>query len=390
MKRLCLLAALATTALPIGLGVVVAPAAHAAPPTIHLDSPSGTDVHRETNVHIAGRAEMPSGGTVHGQLHLALESRDGRPNQSVTLNVNGNPVPFAWDVPAAYNGFYTVKVVAQGRDGAFDTDPNEPTVYFRHITVEVLPVPPGNVRVETDKARKAVVRWDPNPEPDLIGYQVQRRLGEPPEDDPQGGWESAGETTGTELVDDASASKGGTYHYQVLALRRGAAADSGVWSAPSEPKSVDVADPPPGDSTTTTRPGGGTGGGDGGSRGEGGGSGDGSGSGQLAQTGKADLSGFSALLRDAQRRDPQSGRPVEDDGTYGERLPFEPGEEEEELGEDGTGLAIGGEEAGADQGDPAIAFVAASLLMTVIVMHLLWLKREVDRAPDPAAEPAET
>jgi len=359
-----------------------APAAQAAPPTIYLDSPTDAAPHAETNVHIAGRAQMPSGGTVHGQLYLALESRDGRPTQSVTVNVNGNPVPFAWDVPAAYNGNYTVKVVAHGRDGAFDTSPNEPAVYTRNITVEVLPVPPANVRVETDAKRQVTVRWDPNPEPDLLGYQVQRRLGEPPSnEDPEAGWASAGETTSTELTDTATTAAGGTYHYRVRAVRSGATQGTGVWSHPSEVNSVDVANPPPTTSTTSRN------GGNGGSGGTGNGGSGGSGS-PLAQTGKVDLSGFSALLNNARVPSPGQGRPAEDDGTYNETLPFKPGEEGE-LGEDGTGLALGVEEAGESDAPEPIAFVAASLLVTVIVMHLLWLKREVDKVPEGALEPTE-
>lgn len=378
--------------------VVAAPPAQAARPTVTIATPLQGALLSDPVMHITGEARMPSGGTVTGELRIDVESLDGRGVQGVATNVNDNPVPFNWDYTTTFNGRYAVIVTAQGRDGPVDTTPSEQTVQRVEVSVEVKPAPPGNVRADDNSAREVVVKWDPNKEPDMLGYQVQRMH----EDDDE--WVAAGNSTATTFTDKATTSKGGQYKYRVVGIRSGAVAGSGIASDPSSVKTVEVADPP-GATTTTAGGGGGTGGTGGGSSGgstggsagsggsSGGGTGGstggsaGAGSGSaLATTGKVDLSGFAGLLADARTDAPGaarsigSGRPGEEDGGFGETLPFKPGEAEP-LGEDGTALAIGVEEAGDDGGQKPIAFVAASLLVTVILMHVLWLKREVDKVP---------
>jgi hypothetical protein len=156
---------------------------------------------------------------------------------------------------------------------------------------------------------------------------------------------------------------------------------------------------PPGGSQASSGSSGSTGSGASGTGSSGSGGSGGSTSPRIATGGTVDLSGFAALL-DQQRNAAQaaaaaSGRPLAGEGEgpdtgFEQSLPFKKkgsggGSDEAAVGQDGTALG-----ATSEQGTRApIAFVAASLLATVVLMHLLWLKREVDRVPLPALVPVE-
>lgn len=371
-------------------GVFAAPPAMAAAPNVSISSPTGA-VPLTTNViPVRGQASMPSGGTVTGELRIDVQSLEGHGDGGISVNVNGNPVPFSWDYAAAYNGHYRVTVRAQGRDGAIDPTPSESATRSVDVIVEAKPAPPSDVKATVNSKREVTVTWKPNTEPDLVGYQVQRKH----EDDQD--WVPVANTTATTFLDTATTAKGGDYSYQVVAVRSSATPNQGIASDPSSVKTVTVAAPPSTTTSTTT-----AGGGSGGSTGSGGGSGSGGGgtsggstggaagsgggsnsSPELASAGKVDLNGFSAILDAARAPGPgaQAKKPGEDDGGFDETLPFKQGDDA--VGEDGTALGIGVEEAGSgNEARKPIAFVAASLLVTVILMHLLWLKREVDKVP---------
>lgn len=360
-----------------------APPALAAGPTVTIASPANEATVTTAVVNVSGQASMRQGGTVNGQIVMKLTSLDGHPNLEFAQIPNGNPAPFNWPAAPTHNGRYMLTVDATGRDAAVDTTPSEPGHAELFFNLAAPPAPPANLRAAVGDNRYVEVNWDRNAEPDLVGYQVQRSVGS------NGQWEAIVNTADNFFTDTATASAGGDYRYRIVAVRRGATADSGVPSEPSESRGVEVDDPPPGETPTTT-PGGGTGGtgGGGGSGGTGGGGGAGGTGGtgggggtspELARTGKVDLSGFSALLQNANRPAPKPGEAPLPDGTFDENLPFQGGDEE--LAEDGTGLAIGVEEAGEGAGQKPIAFFAASMLVTVILMHVIWLKRQVDSVP---------
>jgi hypothetical protein len=374
------LAAAAVTA--FGLLACWAPPALAASPSITLNSPSNAAPLTDPVIRVVGQASMPSGGTVNGQLRIEVTSLEGHGGQQIAVNVNGNPVPFSWDYTTAHNGLYRVRVTAQGRDGALDQSPNETSFVTRDVAVEVRPAPPGNVNAKVDKSRQAVVTWAANPEPDILGYQVQRHRPDMAAD----AWEAAANVTTASFADSTTASAGGAYKYRVVAVRRAASPDQAMTSDPSSEQSVTVPNPP---GTTTTTPGGsgggggaGGGGGTTGPGGSGGGAGgtDANGNPALASSGKVDLSGFAGLLNSSRRPTPGQPGAIEPDPGFSSELPFKPGEEV--VGEDGTALGVGIHEVGAGEEErKPIMFVAASLLITVILMHLQWLKREVDRVP---------
>jgi hypothetical protein len=358
---------------------LAAPPAQAVAPTIELASPDNAAPLANPVVHVGGRAFMPSGGTVNGQLQIEVTSLEGHGGQKIAVNVSGNSVPFSWDYATSYNGHYRVKVTAQGRDGAVDTTPSETSSASRDVAVEVKPAPPSGLTAKTTKARSVDLAWKANPEPDIVGYQLQRTL------DPEGEWTAVANTADIAYTDTGTQAAGGTYSYRVVAVRSASTSDQGIPSDPSETASAKVSGPPP---TTTTTAKGGTGTGGTGGTGAGGAGANGTGAGgtstgtgnatspELARTGKVDLSGFSALLQQSKRPTPKA---EEADPGFKDKLPFKPGEEP--IGEDGTALGVGVREVGGSEGRQPVAFVAASLLVTVVLMHVLWLKRQVDRHP---------
>lgn len=378
-----------------GLGVVAGPA-HADAPTIRVDTPSTAAPLTNPIIHVSGLASMPSGGTVT-QIKVEVASLNGHGGNSQTFDVGGNPVQFSWDYTTTWNGTYRVSVTATGNDGPVDTRPGESRLEQRDVAVEAKPAAPTGFTAKVNKSRDVTLAWSPNGEPDLLGYQVQRRTGA------DTAWTAVVNTTNTIYTDTGTTSEGGTYVYRVFAVRSAATSGQAVVSDPSAERSVSVPDPPPTTTTTSTTTDAGQGGGSGGG-GSGGGSGGGGGgttptdpgssgstdSPELARTGKVDLASFAGLLQAAERPTPPGagtgGRAKEDDGTFEGTLPFKQGDDA--VGEDGTALGVGVHEAGGEaEGRKPIAFVAASLLVTVILMHLLWLKREVERVPLPAETP---
>jgi hypothetical protein len=363
---------IAVTAL--GLGALPA---DARAPAITLTSPDLTKPVGTAVVHVGGQAAMPSGGSITGSVVIQVTSPDGHPGGETSIPASGNPTTIGWDFTSTYNGVYHLHIVATGRDGAIDASPNEQAVYDADFSVEAKPVAPTGLSAKANRDRVVELKWTPNGEPDLIGYQVQRSTAQ------KSMWTAVANIADAAYSDASTANEGGTYRYRVVAVRQGAAATAGVASDPSATQSVDVASPPSTPSTTVNGPDG-TGGTNGGAGGTGGtstggrGGGGGDTSPELARTGKVDLSGFAALLQQAKR---PNAKPQESDSGFESTLPFKEGEEGE-IGEDGTALGVGIHEAGgSDSGRQPIVFVAASLLVTVILMHLLWLKREVEKAP---------
>jgi hypothetical protein len=146
---------------------------------------------------------------------------------------------------------------------------------------------------------------------------------------------------------------------------------------------VTVADPP----STTVAPGGG--GGTGGSAGGGSGSGGKGGNldvGSKPGSGKAisksttvDFSSFGAQLNGT-----KNTSPTEADGTFDPNLPFKdrtqvitktfPGSSSDPV-------------AGGETKPVSLLMFASGLLVTAVLMHVLWLKREIDRVPLDALDP---
>lgn len=379
------LAAAAAAAL-VALTLWVQPATAAAP-SVRIDTPGDQETMGDATPNITGGASMSDGEIL--EIVASLSSPDGHPVPAAhRITGDGrSSVAFSWTPSLPHNGHYTINVRASGEDQPVDTNGAEASETSRTFAIEASPATPKEVAVRADPdSREVDVTWRDNPEPDLIGYQIQRSVNDSE-------WSVAGESQENYFRDTSTAEDGGEYSYRVVAIRRGASPDSGVASPPSAAASTTVPNPPGGGSNSSGD--GDGGGGDGGPSGDGSGSGSGSGSGgsggtsggtsggarppTISRSGRVDLSGFGSLLD--QTRAPQVQAVPEPDPGFSEQLPFqprtitEPADGEIALPTDG-----GFTDSGSDQAD-MLRFFAAGLLVTVILMHVLWLRGEVEKVP---------
>lgn len=115
----------------------------------------------------------------------------------------------------ASNGEYLVAATAVANGGA-----DAKTIY--RVIVDNPAATPTELSA-TVTGDGVALTWDRNPEPDLIGYEVERSI--------EGEFEILGRTTQTSAVDPVDP---GTYSYRVTAIRSSAARSSGRPSTPSE------------------------------------------------------------------------------------------------------------------------------------------------------------
>ncbi|HEX2275400.1 MAG TPA: hypothetical protein VHG90_16170, partial [Acidimicrobiales bacterium] len=235
--------------------LLAAPAAAFERPTVVISAPRDGQVLVAPT--ISGTAEMSNAlNTVVG---LAIEVRPTGGGETKTCDnchsgLGRRATSFSYSPPLAYNGPYDATVTAVGKDilnvlGA----PNEVGRATRRFKVEVKPAAPRNVKAQVNPDRSVTVSWSRNAEPDLIGYQVQRRsggsgfttvdsIGQPPE----------GSTVS--LVDRGPVATGGIFEYVVLAARPNGDGDTkspvSSTSSPTAPVSVPGPDgrPPAGGS----------------------------------------------------------------------------------------------------------------------------------------------
>lgn len=385
----------------------LAPPAQADAPRVTFRTPGHAQKLQLSSFEVSALVEMA--GTLTGDITLEVKSLDVDAKQvPVTASVRANgrsSQEVAFPVAVEYNGKYLATVRATGKDNPkvlIEDDNPETGTATREFFVAAPPARPTNVRPVIDpESRIVTLSWSPNPEKDLLFYVVQRAKGD-------GDFAPLGRTDGTatSIVDPSTAEAGGEYRYQVAAVRRGAKADEGVNSDPS-PVAKATVPPPPGPSTTvaggttaSTTPAGA--GGDKATASTAGGSTAtplaSNSPGALRKSGTIDLSGFSSIQSQARR---PASRSVEPDTGFTEVLPFGPtnttrllGEEEAGAPEEGGAAGgdepevreLGAEEASNDRQRSA-AFLAAGLLATVLLMHLLWIKGEVQREPLEALVP---
>jgi hypothetical protein len=384
-------------------GLVVSPlgtpAARAEAPQGGISNPAEGRVLTTMTPTISGEYRQPRVAGQAGKVDEVVVQLTGLAAQPIPGGGTfrqaggGEAVSFSWVTPRlTYNGPYEARAQARGTDG-FDTDGQEVSApSIRRFSLRVPPAVPGGFKAVIEGGSTVLTSWTANREPDLVGYQVQRA--------PQGStrFEEVGQTADTSYRDTAPSP--GDWSYRVVAVRAGANEDELVASNPTNASAVTVTAPPP-----STTPDGSPASGDGSGSGSGSGTGTGAGSGStagsggsggraIATAGKVDLSGFASLL-DSNRR--PVVRPTEPDPGFGERLPFQaPTDElgtedqEEELGADDPeadpSLGLGQTPISVldDDGERrrSISFLAGGLLAFVMMMQVLWLKGQVDRAPD--------
>ena len=382
-----------------GLVMQAQPAsAHA---TVTVSSPGASQVLDVPEGTVTGQISLGThtlGGTSVDKVTMRL-SLGGQPDVTANQAPTGNTFSFPVDLPR--NGSYDVTISALWKHTAFGDSTTGTAAATRTFLVAVFPARPKNVRTAVDAASRSVaVTWDKNAEPDLIRYEVRRFKGT-----------SSDFTTvakprpsETSFVDATTSAAGGDYRYQVVAVRKGVPGNEELSSDPSEmtaESTAKVPDPPPPPTTAAPAGSAGTAGTAGAAAAAGGGTGTASsipaGSpGALTTPGTVDVSGFNNVRNQTRSVTPRT-LPLPDPG-FQSTLPFAPGERiaDEPLVDEGGDLGevaadsryreLGDETSSTDKAR-TMAFFAAGLLATVLLMHVLWVKSEVRRVPLEALEP---
>lgn len=140
-------------------------------------------------------------------------------------------VPYDWattykrgSTELSYNGEYTIKARAVAIGGADE-------ITTATVIVDNPAATPTGLTA-TPQGEQVALSWNPNSEPDLLGYQVERLS--------SGSYIVVGETTETSFVDTVDP---GDHSYRVIAVRNSAARSSGRPSLPSEAVNVNIAAP---------------------------------------------------------------------------------------------------------------------------------------------------
>jgi hypothetical protein len=377
----------AAAVVAVGLLALGAGPAAARAPGVSYSSP-GMGETLGSPVDIAGQAVQDNGRV--DSLTMSLRSEDD-PAHPVPSPVQfpgngGSTLPFQWKPVLPWNGTYTVSTQAFGTDQPVDFNGTEGSaIVTRTFSLEIPPAAPGGLRATVDNTKRAVtLNWNANPEPDLVGYSVARKS--------QSGntYQTLNTTTGTTYTDTIGTLPAATYTYQVRALRDdGTGSHTLLPSAPASTSGRVTSDPPSSTTTTThangstgttvtTTPSAGT---------------TSSGNANLATNGKVDFSSFAALLDDKSKLPaaPRSSGSQEVDTGFNDQLPFDHTTRTSIVrGDDDPAQALGGQPVSStgDERSSSLLFLAAGLLATVVLMHVLWLRGEVDRAPLPAIEPS--
>ncbi len=377
-----------------GLVVQAQPAsAHA---TVTVSSPGAGQVLGAPDGTVTGQFSLGThtlGGTSVDKVTMKL-SLVGQPDVTANQAPAGNSFSFPVDLPR--NGSYDVTISAPWNHTGFGDSATGTATATRTFLVAVLPARPKNVKTAVDAVSRSVaVTWDKNTEPDLIRYEVRRFKGTGSD------FTTVAKTkpSETSFVDATTSTAGGDYRYQVVAVRKGVPGNEELSSDPSEmtaDSTAKVPDPPP-PPTTAAPAGSAAPAGAAGAAGTGTASSIPAGSpGALTTSGTVDLSGFNNVRNQTRSVTPRTV-PLPDPG-FQSTLPFAPGEtfaDEPLVGESGDLGEVAADSQFRELGDETsttdkartMAFFAAGLLATVLLMHVLWVKSEVRRVPLEALEP---
>ena len=193
-------------------------------------------------------ADYPGYGTV-------CERTESRSPAYVNIDCVWDTTAYPSDGGPAQNRPYVMRITTSGsaQSGTFGNG-REPAPHSedRDVIVSNPVSAPRDVHLTfAEGTRQATVQWRPNPEPDIVSYVVQERIGDGP-------WKSVGQAGGKVTTFTRSLSAPGTYRYQVAALRAaGSDKDTlqSAWSGPAaEPKQIVIAEPKRPETTTTTMP----------------------------------------------------------------------------------------------------------------------------------------
>lgn len=348
-------AALAAALLGVLAVVLASVPAYAVPAAVKFKTPADQEVVTSGTPTVQAFIYYGATGPLGSrEATLVLRSLDNPDREAVRVEpdepiAGGICAPVTFTVPRlVYNGRYEAAIESEvlGRVGTPSGDCAGASDASREFFVAAPPLPPSGLKGSLVD-RSVLLRWNKNPEGDVEKYRVLRAKG-------NGDFEPVGETN--RLFFGVNPDDGGDHRFAVIALRKGAKAGDPLLESPlSQAFSVNVPPPPappvvPGAVNRGAR--------------------------------RPAVGGSSSRPR----------TPVTRDTGFRQTLPFaeaptaiEEGEEEavppaQQFQE------VGIEEERTDN-KRNLAVLAAGLLVTVLVMHLLWVKGEVDREPLEAIGP---
>lgn len=192
----------------------------------------------------------PGAAVKHQGYGRICEEEVGGSPSSVEIDCVWNTTAYPDDGGLAHNGQYIVRVLAENAGRGVFSSPSESHTADRPVSVVNTVGAPHGVRLSSSESpNQAIVRWESNPEPDIVRYLVQERLG-------GGQWQTVGETGRKLTTLTRRLTSPGTYRYQVAAVRSSGSETDTVqssWSGPAvEPRQIVVAEPAPASSSTTT------------------------------------------------------------------------------------------------------------------------------------------
>ena len=195
----------------------------------------------------------PPGADYPGFGKICEETVGGTPS-FVDIDCAWDTVAYPDDGRLSENHQYLVRITAENARRSVFSPPSEWHGAERRVAVVNGVSAPRDVRLSFSEAGKqATVRWERNPEPDILRYVIQERFGSDP-------WRTVGEAGGTVNSFTRRLSAPGTYRYQVAALRSAGSDTETLQSAFSgpaaEPREIVVPEPkrPAPTTTSTTSP----------------------------------------------------------------------------------------------------------------------------------------
>ncbi len=212
------------------LVLVPAAPAYAATASVTIATPSSGQVLKSTSAAVSGSAGIGAGAletNYVSDVSVAV-SFESSPAGSCDAASCGASVGATTDASTSFsftppafvkNGPYSATASVTAKEcsvgGLLGCAAHSATASTA-FAVAVAPVAPRNVKAVVNGDGSVTVSWSANPEPDVIGYQVQRQA------PGSSSLVAVDNTEGTSYTDTTTAANGGQYNYVVTAFRPGA------------------------------------------------------------------------------------------------------------------------------------------------------------------------
>lgn len=359
---------------------------------------SGINVTVSTSVQSAHAVVQGNAGWSGGthptidSVTISVSPAGGQPSSTSASTTwcsgsscGGESTGFSWSTPnLSYNGAYQVTVSVAGSqhpgflescDGSCSQTSQATTTF----TIEVAPAAPKSLAATVDAPSRAVtLSWARNTEPDMVGYAVYRKGPADAGYQPLAQVAQPPPNQRVTYADSTTANAGGSYSYQVVALRKGADSRSFMESSPSTVAATVDAPPTAG----------GSGSGSGGTSGSGGGGGQTVGApGRppiLTSGGRVDAASFSVLQSQVKipaNQSASTATTIEPDTGFNENLPFRKATTATTKTPDSDGASFPSivHTAASDNRKAVLVSLAIAAIVFALAFHVRYLMRRIDQ-----------